>query len=119
MHNGITPEPHPTLSWAEPAMNEREIIERLERANPEEFAELLRTAGPQEEKVYRLYLGDRRFERMRDTAEITPRLRGDRPTQGNVVVVHGIMGGELSVIEPKDRDRIWVNLFRIAFGKMA
>ena len=100
-------------------MSEREIIERLERANPEEFAELLRTAGPQEEKVYRLYLGDARFERMRDAAEITGRVRGAVATQGNVVVVHGIMGGELSVIEPKDRDRVWVNLFRIATGKMS
>lgn len=100
-------------------MNERQIIEELERATPEQFAELLRTAGPREEKVYRLYLGDARFERLRDRAELVPRTRGDQQTSGNVVVVHGIMGGELSVIEPKDRDRVWVNLFRIAFGKLA
>jgi pimeloyl-ACP methyl ester carboxylesterase len=38
---------------------------------------------------------------------------------GRVVVIHGIMGGKLASIDASgDEDLVWVNLFRLAFGRI-
>ena len=39
--------------------------------------------------------------------------------RGKVVVIHGIMGGRLDVVSGSDTDRIWLNYFRLAMGRIA
>lgn len=64
-------------------------------------------------------LGDEETERLVRTA------RRSRETArlglgGRVVVIHGIMGAHLDVIEPDgDSDRVWVNYWRLFNGRIA
>jgi hypothetical protein len=46
--------------------------------------------------------------------------RGVRaPSQGRVVVLHGIMGGRLSTIDERnDEDHVWINYFRLVAGRI-
>jgi hypothetical protein len=79
-------------------INERELIRRVEAADPRKLAEIMARPSPEEERVLRTYLGDARFERMRELVLQSSLTRSDRTTQGNVVVLHGIMGGELTYL---------------------
>jgi hypothetical protein len=96
----------------------REFIARVESANVEELTKLLADPNKDEEKALRLYLGDQRYQHMHDLA-MMQRMRsrsGTMPSKrkGNVVVIHGIMGGQLSVINPKSAmDLLWVSYWRL------
>jgi hypothetical protein len=94
------------------------LIHRLEAADTQELARLLVSASADEERVLRVYLGEDRFRRMRALAT-RPGQRGLRGPAGNVVVIHGIMGAELTARKGTDDDLVWVNLFRIAFGSLS
>ena len=100
--------------------DERVFIARVEAADPEEFRDLIAKANQDEQRALRAHLGDERFRRMRDKA--LPRgatRRGTGRPRGNVVVIHGVMGSELSVFDRSgDGDHVWVNLFRIASGRL-
>ena len=80
-------------------INERDLISRVEAADPQTLAEILAQPSPEEERVLRTHFGDARFERMRQLVLQSSLTRSDRTTQGNVVVLHGIMGGELTYYE--------------------
>ncbi len=97
--------------------NERAFISKVERANPEELTTLLIRPSLEEEKALRAYLGDERYQRMHSMAVKRKVSRGptDKP-KGNVVVIHGIMGAELSVSSGGAGDLTWVNRFRILRG---
>ena len=97
--------------------NERAFISRVERANPEELADLLIRPSLEEEKALRAYLGDERYQGMHSMAlkRKVSRSVTDKP-KGNVVVIHGIMGAELSVSSGGAGDLTWVNRFRILRG---
>lgn len=97
-------------------MNEREYLARLERATPDEFLALLRRPSADEERVLRTYFGTARYERLRIGA-----LRGGKrgaKKQGNVVILHGIMGGELNVRHDGKDESIWISLLRIPRGAL-
>ena len=79
-------------------INERELISRVEAADPKGLAEIFARPSSEEERVLRTHFGDARFERMRELVLQSSLTRSDRPTQGNVVVLHGIMGGELTYL---------------------
>ncbi|HEU4931753.1 MAG TPA: hypothetical protein VFT48_06715, partial [Pyrinomonadaceae bacterium] len=97
--------------------NERAFISQVERANPEELANLLIRPSLQEEKALRVHLGDERYQRMHSMALKRRVSRGtDAKQKGNVVVIHGIMGAELSVSSGGAGDLTWVNAFRILRG---
>jgi pimeloyl-ACP methyl ester carboxylesterase len=99
-------------------INERELLNRLEAAEPGRLAELMARPNPDEERVLRIYLGDARFERMRELVLHSSLTRSGRPTQGNVVVLHGIMGGELTYYDiDAEADHIWLKIFRLVFGQ--
>lgn len=99
---------------------ERALIARVEAAGPKELAEIVARPNPEEERVLRTHLGDARFERMRELVLQSSLTRAARATQGNVVVLHGIMGGELTYYETDaDPDRIWLTIFRIIFGEFS
>lgn len=73
------------------------------------------TADPQEE-LLRSYFGADRFNDLRELAQ-----RGDqtRKELGNVVLLPGIMGSHLTVVESdSDEDHVWVNLWRMVKGDM-
>jgi hypothetical protein len=100
--------------------SDEELIHRVEAADAQELAQLIVRATAAEERVLRTYLGDDRFRRMRELAtrrDLTG--RGTRAVMGNVVVIHGIMGGELTARRSDDDDLVWVNLFRIVFGALS
>ena len=97
--------------------NERAFISQVERANPEELASLLIRPSLQEERALRAHLGDERYQRMHSMALKRKVTRGTAATRkGNVVVIHGIMGAELSVSSGGPGDLTWVNAFRILRG---
>ena len=93
-------------------------IQRFEAAEPLELAALFDALSAEEERHLRDYLGDARFERMRRMAR--PATRGPaaaREPKGNVVVLPGIMGSELSWYKtPVAADRIWLNILRLMGG---
>lgn len=103
-------------------IDERDLIHRLEAADPEALAQMLRSATADEEKVLRIYLGDAPFQRLRQRALRVPSGRGPRGlhSRGNVVVLPGLMGSELSCINPLGAvHRIWLNPLRLLTGQFS
>ena len=97
--------------------NERAFISEVERANPDELAEILTLPSVDQEKALRAHLGDERYQRMHELALTRKVTRGTEPRPtGNVVVIHGIMGGELSVSSGGPGDLTWVSAVRIIRG---
>ena len=96
-------------------MNEREILARLEAANAVEFCKLLSRPTTDETRIYRTYFGSDRYEALRRKA-----LGGSRtkraPKRGNLVILHGIMGGELTVFDKGKSRHIWLNIIQMLFG---
>jgi hypothetical protein len=101
----------------ESAFNERAFIHKVEAADPEELAEILMHPTLEQEKALRAHLGDERYQRMHSLAlkRKVSRSVTSKPN-GNVVVIHGIMGGELKVSSGGSGDLTWVNAFRIFRG---
>jgi pimeloyl-ACP methyl ester carboxylesterase len=97
-------------------MDERAFLNQLESANTEELSQILQRASPDEQRLLEVYFGAARLERLRRLA-----LKGARrgKTRGNVVVLHGITGGELTVSPPNEASQhVWLNLPRIAIGAL-
>src|SRR4051812_9471160 len=97
--------------------DEQAFIARVEMADTEELLRILDHPTVDEEKALRAHLGDDRYQRMHGLAlrRNVTRSMGQQP-KGNVVVIHGIMGAELSVSSGGDGDLTWVNAFRIMRG---
>ena len=95
-------------------MNEREFIARVEAANTQELIQILSRPSLEEDRVLRLHLGTERYERLRQLALQTGGKRGVK--KGNVAVLHGIMGGELTVYNNKTEQRIWLHFPRLIIG---
>jgi pimeloyl-ACP methyl ester carboxylesterase len=114
--------------------DQRGFIERVERANTGEFARLLAAPTYDEEQALRAHFGDLCYQRLHASARLVavPEAdrgllgwlgRPDRPTPqllGNVVLLPGIMGSELSATEAASGQgsRIWLNLLRLALGQL-
>src|SRR4051794_29304229 len=98
-------------------MNDRQYIATLESANAEQLSELLRRPSVEEERLLAIYFGEARLARLRRLA-LGAQRRG--PKRGNAVVLHGIMGGELTVYPKGQSDKqVWMNIPRIIFGAVA
>lgn len=101
--------------------DEREYISRLESANtPRRLGNMLTKHTAEEERALRTYLGDERYRRMRDLALKGGVTRGAPPKlKGNVIVIHGIMGSELSAkTSDGGQDQIWAKILRLLSGRM-
>jgi len=101
--------------------NERLFIAQVEAAGAEELAALLEHPTPEQERSLRAHLGDDRYQRMHGMALKRGITRSAAATRGNekrpnVIVIHGIMGAELSVSSNGGGDVMWVNAFRIMRG---
>jgi hypothetical protein len=62
-------------------INDRELISRVEAADPRKLAEILARASSEEERVLRVHFGDARFERMRALVLQNSLTRSDRTTK--------------------------------------
>ena len=115
--------------------DQREFIGRVERSSPLEFARLLSSPTLQEESALRAHLGDAAYQRMHASALQVPtagvpsdrglfdlfgRKEPERTRLGNVVLLPGIMGSEISVsASPGERGgTVWLNLLRLAVGQI-
>lgn len=103
--------------------NERDFIAQVEAASTKELAELLLSPTLEQEKVLRAHLGDDRYQRMHSMAlkrslamKRSATRGGAAEPRGRVVVIHGIMGAELSVSSGGNGDLTWVNAFRVMRG---
>lgn len=101
--------------------DERAFLKQFEAANAKEMARTLARPTSEQETALRLYLGDTRYERMHSTALLaTTARRGlTTPSKGKVVVIHGIMGAELSNFDSPaspESSKVWVHYWRIFRG---
>jgi len=99
------------------AINERALIRRVESANTEELARILARPSAEEGRALEAYFGQEQYERLRRLA-FAERTRGvAEASRGNVVVLHGILGGELTAYDTGEKPQgIWVNLWRLFRG---
>jgi pimeloyl-ACP methyl ester carboxylesterase len=101
-------------------LDERKYLAQLEKADAAAFADMLRNAGADQERLLRLYFGDEDFAELRELAARAESARATRVGRGNVVLLHGIMGSNLAEVDPGgDADIIWVNFFRLALGRFS
>jgi len=95
-------------------MNERAFLSQLESANTDELTQILRRPTAEEERVLEIYFGRERLQRLRGLAL---KAQQRATPQGNVVVLHGIMGGEMTVYPENQKEQyIWLSYPRLAIG---
>jgi pimeloyl-ACP methyl ester carboxylesterase len=88
-------------------INERDYLAQVQKSAPRQFANILRTASGDGERVLRTHFGDALFERMQQLAQnmaTTP--------SGTVVVLPGILGSELY----ENDEHIWIGIWNIIRG---
>ena len=97
-------------------MDERAFLTQLESANTEQLSQILQRPSADEQRLLETYFGAARLEKLRRLA-LSGAKRGT--PRGNVVVLHGITGGELTVYPPNQASQhIWLNLPRMAIGAL-
>lgn len=95
-------------------IDERAFLAQLESANTEELSQILRRPTAEEERLLEIYFGAERLARLRSLALSTQRRAVSR---GNVVVLHGIMGGEMTVYPVNEKSQfIWLHVLRLIRG---
>jgi pimeloyl-ACP methyl ester carboxylesterase len=94
---------------------------KMDWRNVRQVLQKPQTRGEQtspQEKNLRDYFGDESFRELRELAEPV-RAQATREQLGNVVLLPGIMGSHLSVVERGgDEDHVWVSLWRLVKGDM-
>jgi pimeloyl-ACP methyl ester carboxylesterase len=94
---------------------DRDLLSRLEKADAPEFIEMITHPNADDERVLRAYFGDEKFQEIQDLS-LRGATRAAGP-KGNVVILHGIMGSELTNHEkPNDDELIWVSIWRLLWG---
>lgn len=101
-------------------MDDPGYVARLESADADELARVITSAAADEESTLREYLGDDRFDHMRELALRSSGVAlAAAEKRGNVVVTHGIMGSSLAA---KRRiggfDPIWIDPLELVFGRL-
>ncbi len=68
----------------------------------------------------REYFGDEEFEFLQKLSSHARMVRSRAPVLGNVVFLHGIMGGELITIDQSDHDEdtVWMNVLHLLKGNL-
>jgi hypothetical protein len=96
---------------------ESALIQQVDHADPDQLARLLARPTAEEEEVLVAHLGDECYVRMHERALQRNLRRAAEPPLGNVMVIHGIMGSELSTV---DRGRgptaTWAHALKLTFG---
>jgi hypothetical protein len=99
--------------------DEKIFIAQVEQAQADEFADIMTRPSAEQEKALRAHLGDHRYQRMHAMALRGSVARAGGTTKGNVVVLHGSMGSELSLVGPNERTQIWVHALRLMDGQLS
>ncbi len=99
-------------------INERAFIAQFSSATPQEMIDMVLHADADEQRVLQIYLGQQQYDDIRAMGMQT-RSAAAAPAapRGNVVVLHGIMGGELSQFLAGAQSQIWLNIFRLMDGQ--
>ena len=111
--------PRSTSGRERRTLNPTEIITRFEQGTAVDIEFLLLNDHAEIRNALREHLGDQRYEKLR--AQVASRVdqRHERTTRGNVVVIPGLMGSQLSIRESSRKSSlIWVSPFRIMTGQM-
>jgi pimeloyl-ACP methyl ester carboxylesterase len=96
-------------------MNLSRFLADLERSDALKLANLLRQPTPEEAAALRVHLGPERFERMHRLAQATVARAQAAQPKGNVVVIPGFLGSELTAYSPGGgQEPIWLNVQRLA-----
>ncbi len=102
------------------SFDERTFIKRVQLANADELSELVARPTPDEEKALRSYFGDKRYQQLHSLAL---QKKAGRTSNGNVVIIPGLMGSELSVFASGSGadagELIWLSATRIMQGRFA
>jgi pimeloyl-ACP methyl ester carboxylesterase len=100
------------------SFNEREYLRILSQSSPDDLASEVLHADERQARVLRIHLGPDQFDRIQSMASATL-ARGAAPLakRGNVVVLHGIMGGELSEYGTASPSLIWVQVLSLIEGR--
>lgn len=93
-------------------------LAKFEKATLPELRQVIRNATREEAAALRAWLGGERYERIRRLMLRQGSRTRAGAKRGNVVVLHGIMGAELSVQDGKDTDVIWVRLWNMLRGRI-
>ncbi len=98
-------------------MNEREYLQQLSRLTPDEIAAEILHADERHARVLQIYFGADQYARLQSIAQQGVS-RGVAPAvkRGNVVVLHGIMGSELSRYGVGNPSLIWVQILKLISG---
>ena len=100
-----------------------QLIRRFETAPLPELLEAVKRPTAAEAEAFCQWLGPARYETLRRrslaNAGEARRTRAARGPKPNAVVLHGIMGAELTVRKGRDEDLVWVNIFRLGFGQIS
>lgn len=101
-------------------MADESFIGRLTTADADEFARMLANPSRAEERELVEHLGEDRFQRLQRTI-LRGGQRGTRAgARGNVIVLPGIMGSELCVVDGTSfGPRIWLHAARLVVGAAA
>jgi CHAT domain/Lecithin:cholesterol acyltransferase len=98
-------------------LDEQAYVARVESADVDELAHILTRPTVNEERTLRAYLGDERYQRMHALALKRNVRQGVSEPRGNVVVIPGIMGSELTAVDRSGiSEQIWLKARRIIFG---
>ncbi len=100
-------------------ISEREVIKKFEKATtPEQLTQILANPTAKEERALRAYLGNDRFRRLYILARSLGETRtGRRVVKGNVVILPGIMGSELTLADnTQSQWLVWFHMFHIYRG---
>jgi len=98
-------------------INERVFLAKFSSATPQDMVNMVLHADTDEARALQIYLGQQQYDEIRrigmqtrglPAAEIAP--------DHNVVVLHGIMGGELTLIDGDDKDLIWLSILNLLGG---
>lgn len=99
--------------------DETAFIARVESANTDELGDILRQPTKEQEKALRAYFGEERYQRLHAKALRSSARRGIAEPAGNIVVLHGIMGSELSSYARSGAgEQIWVKVAQIMGGAL-
>jgi pimeloyl-ACP methyl ester carboxylesterase len=99
--------------------DERAFVASIEAAGTTELLRRVSRPTVDEERALRTHLGDERYRRLHSLALRRGRAR-DPGMRGRVVVIHGVMGGQLTAHDGNGVvDRVWVNASRIMSGALS
>lgn len=101
-------------------MTEREYLQQLSRSTPDDVAAEILHADEQHARVLEIYLGSDQYNRLQSIAQQgLARGVAPPPKRGNVVVLHGIMGSDLSEYGVASPSLIWVQVLKLIAGSFS